>query len=530
MKFHRPVIEDFPLQIYAGILIFSPKNSLVRQLFHFEEPDYLVTKPTVDDEWPYFLFDFRHHGLIGGMASCRGPDDTLVASASTDGTITIWESTHGECLQSIKLLRRFDWGEQALLALPQYIEANRVICAVKATVDIWDLSTGVHEGTLTDPKGSDIIALSFLNGSTTQCVTLTELGEATIWDLESRKAIRTLTLWQEGVRILGYGRIVYAKFAYHGHGKTRLLTRHRTIGDWFCAGPPWFSTSRPMTVWELETETCLRAIPDEGRLAGATGFSHDGEFIAEATIIKDRCINIWDVATGKLHRRINEHVLTWCIEFSRDSKQVFFLTGSDGWNSTRVSVWDLEGGRCLQIIDILATALSLVQVVSDAMHVAVSYGSTISILETSSESCKVPGEGLAPDISGIYLSENERYALYLGDSLDIQVSDLDTGRVVYKGEPIEGRKLLDRWERMGGDCFSHLVRQTAAGKRLPGLSDLPSRSRHTYNYVAGWIRRDREELIRVPSPYAPKISDARGSTIVVQRRCGSIYHLRFRDS
>lgn len=53
--YHRAVIEDQPLQVYASALLFSPAKSISRDLFRHEEPDWATVKPAMSDTWNAYL-------------------------------------------------------------------------------------------------------------------------------------------------------------------------------------------------------------------------------------------------------------------------------------------------------------------------------------------------------------------------------------------------------------------------------------------------------------------------------------------
>ncbi|RGP63769.1 vegetative incompatibility het-e-1 [Fusarium sporotrichioides] len=51
LRLHRPSIELFPRQTYVSALIFSPKNSIIRQTFQHELPNFIVQPPMLVDDW-----------------------------------------------------------------------------------------------------------------------------------------------------------------------------------------------------------------------------------------------------------------------------------------------------------------------------------------------------------------------------------------------------------------------------------------------------------------------------------------------
>ncbi|KAK4181989.1 hypothetical protein QBC35DRAFT_396858, partial [Podospora australis] len=45
------VVENYPLQVYASALVFSPARSVTRGLFTQEERKWITSGPIVEDNW-----------------------------------------------------------------------------------------------------------------------------------------------------------------------------------------------------------------------------------------------------------------------------------------------------------------------------------------------------------------------------------------------------------------------------------------------------------------------------------------------
>ena len=100
--FHKLVIENSPLQAYASALIFSLARSLIRCLFKEEEPKWITIKPAVGDEWSACLQTLEgHSSWVNSVAF--SPDSARLASASSDWTVKIWDTSSGKCLQTLEV-------------------------------------------------------------------------------------------------------------------------------------------------------------------------------------------------------------------------------------------------------------------------------------------------------------------------------------------------------------------------------------------------------------------------------------------
>ena len=97
---HKWAIENSPLQVYASALVFSPARSLTKELFTQEEPEWVTTKPTIEDDWNAVLQTLEgHSGWVWSVAFSH--DSKLLASASYDQTVKIWDASTGSCQQTV---------------------------------------------------------------------------------------------------------------------------------------------------------------------------------------------------------------------------------------------------------------------------------------------------------------------------------------------------------------------------------------------------------------------------------------------
>jgi hypothetical protein len=96
MRKFKSVIETAPLQVYTTALIYSPKESLIRQQFHSEVPDWIKRRPEVQSHWDSLLQTL--------CDSSRAKDLALSMDGKLVGFSTgcVWDTETGN------LLRTFD--------------------------------------------------------------------------------------------------------------------------------------------------------------------------------------------------------------------------------------------------------------------------------------------------------------------------------------------------------------------------------------------------------------------------------------
>src|SRR4051794_28806134 len=84
--------------------MFSTARSLTKCLFKKEEPKWITIKPAMGDKWSACLQTLEgHSGPVSSVAFSH--DSTRLASASDDSTVKIWDTSSGECLQTLGIGR-----------------------------------------------------------------------------------------------------------------------------------------------------------------------------------------------------------------------------------------------------------------------------------------------------------------------------------------------------------------------------------------------------------------------------------------
>jgi WD40 repeat protein len=89
-----------PLQLYSSALIFAPKASIIRNTFQNCIPSWISQQPEVELGWNAVQQTLEGHSdWVRSVAFSH--DSKLLASASCDSTVKIWDTSTGSCHQTV---------------------------------------------------------------------------------------------------------------------------------------------------------------------------------------------------------------------------------------------------------------------------------------------------------------------------------------------------------------------------------------------------------------------------------------------
>ncbi|KAJ6258155.1 Vegetative incompatibility protein [Drechslerella dactyloides] len=302
---NQNLINVAPLQLYVSAIMFSPAQSLIRQLWNPKDMIPWVSRlPKVQDGWGAFLQTLEGY-MVNVVAFSR--DGRLLITAHADGTIWFWS------MGSMALCYKIEAHESLVHALVLSHKTGVLVSASRdQTLKMWDATTDVitplrtfrgHKGAVLDVAYSpDDKALA--SASTDQTVIL--------WciDGESRK------------ELCGHEHQVTA-VAFAPNGK--ILASGSKDGT--------------IILWNVDVKkvTGAQFRKLSGHLSWISGiaFSLGGEILASAS--DDTTVRLWDVDAG-IPRRILEARggSVQSITFSPDSR-ILALASNNG----KITLWDL---------------------------------------------------------------------------------------------------------------------------------------------------------------------------------------------
>ena len=280
MFYYRQIIEQAPLQIYSSALAFSPAKSVIKTQFKDSVPHWIRRLPNVRNDWGALRQMLEGHNEYVSAVKIS-PNGQLLASASNDETIRIWDASSGAALHTFNCPL-----DDTILMAPfraiAFSPDSGMLASASSNgiIKIWDTWSGAflreHKAPLTEIDGE--------------------------------------TEGQADCRLDGLA----------------FLSETLLVSGWLGAR---------LAIWDTSSKDSWRVLKTYNNMVDGTTFSPDGSLLASRGEIPK--IIIWEVSSAEIliEREMENVPNALAIAFSSNSR---FLA-SPGRNST-IEVWDVRAG------------------------------------------------------------------------------------------------------------------------------------------------------------------------------------------
>jgi len=248
---------------------------------------------------------YGHHSFVYTLSF--SPDGRLIASGGQDKVIRLWNVASRECVAVLE-------GHKDYIRSVCFSPDNRLVASGSddMSVHIWELSSNARRATFQGQTG-EICSVQFSPDSRL-IASASNDGSTWIWHVNSEECLVKLT-----------GHVSSIKCVAFSPDQVLLASASR---------------DNSIRLWNLESGTCVSTLLGHTRAVTSVAFDSSSRLLVSGS--DDTTVRFWDVPTGQCVATFRGHTQSvHCVQFRPDAKLVASAS-ADGW----IRLWDVSFGGC----------------------------------------------------------------------------------------------------------------------------------------------------------------------------------------
>ncbi|MBE9215088.1 CHAT domain-containing protein [Plectonema cf. radiosum LEGE 06105] len=254
----------------------------------------------------YRVRSFKGHTYWVSKVSFS-PDGKIIASASFDSTIKLWDVKTGKYIKTLKGDVKEDNSQVTSVS---FSPNGKILASASydGTVKLWDIETYQEIQTF-QAHNSKVLDVSF-SGDGQTIASASEDKTIKLWNVKTGKYIKTLNGHTDEVWDVSFS------------------PDNQTIAS--------ASSDKTVKLWNAKTGENFKTLQRHTEKVLGVSFSPDGQTIASAS--SDKTVKLWNVSTGKNFKTLDKHT-SWVydVSFSPDGQTI-----ASASSDKTVKLWNVK--------------------------------------------------------------------------------------------------------------------------------------------------------------------------------------------
>ncbi|KAI9775933.1 MAG: hypothetical protein M1839_000722 [Geoglossum umbratile] len=465
----------------------------------------------------------------GQLVASASDDRTLVASASDDCTVRLWETVTGSCRSTLE--GHSNWVNAVAFSPDGQLVAS---ASDDRTVRLWETATGFCRSTL-EGHSKWVRAIAFSPDG--QLVASASYDSTVrLWETATGSCRSTLEGHSKPVRAVAFspdGQLVASasddctvrlwetatgscRSTLEGHSKPVNAVAFSPDGQLVASA----SGDCTVRLWETATGSCRSTLEGHSDWIRAVAFSPDGQLVASASY--DHTVRLWETATGFCRSTLESHSKPVnAVAFSPDGQLVASVSGD-----CTVRLWETATGSCRSTLEGHSEWIRAVAFSPDGQLVAsASYDHTVRLWETATGSCRSTLEGHSKPVNAVAFSPDGQLVASASDDRTVRLWETATGSC---RSTLEGHS---KWIRAVAFSPDGQYLQTNRGQiplSLPpsSISSFQDKGLSALFIKDEWVVLKEQLLLWLPSEYRPSCTAVYRDVICLGHSSGHVTILK----
>lgn len=374
-----------------------------------------------------------HRNTVKAIAF--SPDGSIIASGSKDKTIRLWDVFTGKVKQSFIIE-----DDKGVYAVAFSHDGQMLAANDDVKLRVWDIVTGKEIKRCIGHK-EEITSIAFSVDD--QYVATSSMdGRIVVWDINSNKMVRvfsghkdsvhTVTFTPDGKKLISGGKdmtvkmwdVVSGKLLYSSVGHQDAIFSVSCSNDSrFIASA---SADNTIKIWDYKTGNEIATLRGHNSVVSSLSFISDSAYLVSGAW--DNRIKLWDVINGKEIATFSENT-GWIYSVAVSPDGMFIAAGTD---SNIVQLWNLAQGNDIKLLSDHKGSVFSVAFSPDGKMVATgSYDKTIKLWEVPGGKLLKTLKGHTESIAQIVFSPDGKYIASASSDKTVKLWDVQRGVMVY---------------------------------------------------------------------------------------------------